>query len=421
MLKRFVLKNGLKTLFFPMKNTEAATLLFLTRTGSKYETKDNNGISHLLEHLLFRGTKKYPLPTDISRALDGVGGIYNAFTDKEMLGIIVKVTPENFSLAAEIISQMASHPLLEEKEIEKEKRIVGEEINMREDMPQIQVMDFFEEVLYGDQPAGWPVIGEKKILEKLDRHDLMSYFKKSFVSQNSIISIAGKLSERVVVRQINKHFSFKGADSAAEKKAIIEKQVSPVMELRFKDTDQSHLCLGVRGFNAFAPQKYVLEIIAAILGGMMSSRLFIEIREKAAMAYYLKTEAEEYTDSGYLVTHAGIASNRLGEAIKIICREYQRLKSQSVPLKELNKAKESIRGHFKLNLETSEHFASFFGLQEILGKKILTPDQEWRQIAKITSNDILKVAKEIFVPARLNLAIIGPHKDKKEFKNILKV
>ncbi len=419
MLQEIILDNGLKLLLFPMEKTEALTILFLTKTGSKYETKNLNGISHLLEHLLFRGTKSWPEATSIAKELDQVGGIYNAFTDKEMLGVIVKVAPENFVLAAKVVAEMASEPLLAESEIAKEKKIVIEEINMRQDDPPTLVGDLWEWLLYGDQPAGWPVIGAEEIIEKMGRENLVSHFKDYFTARNSIIIVAGSFKPPEAEKTIRESFLhlLKGEDIV--KVPVKESQTLPAIELLSKQTDQTHLCLGVRGFNVFSPQKYILEVIAALLGGMMSSRLFVEIREKRALAYYVKTVAEEYTDSGYLVTQAGIANSRVLEAIEIICQEYRRLKTELVSEDELSRVKENLRGHLRLHLETSEQFATFFGVQKILKDKVITPQEHWEQIAKVSQDDILKVAKEIFQSERLNLALIGPHHDKDNFASSL--
>lgn len=421
MLKRFVLDNGLRVLFFPMKNTEAVTSLFLAGTGSKYETRKLSGISHLLEHLIFRGTKNYPKPTSISQALDEVGGFYNAFTDKEVLGIIFKTSSENFNLALRILAEMVSKPLLNKEELIKEKRVVIEEINMREDDPQILILDLWETLLYGDQPAGWQVIGSRETVNKISQKDLFNYSKNFFIGKGSVLMVAGNIKEKDIKKSIKKNFSILSDKKRIKKEPVKEHQQEPKILLRFKKTDQTHLCLGVRTFDAFSDKKYALALIASLLGGMMSSRLFVEIREKKGLAYYVRTSCEHYTDTGYLMTHAGLNNTKVFEAVEIICKEYQRLKTERVTKRELDKAKENLRGRLKLGLETSDSFASFFGLQEVIGQEVLTPQQQWQKIAKITPGDILKIAKEIFRPDRLNLALIGPHRKEKEIKNILNI
>jgi len=420
MLRKFVLDNGLRVLFFPMKNTEAVTSLFLAGTGSKYETRKLSGISHLLEHLIFRGTKNYPKPISISQALDEVGGFYNAFTDKEVLGIIFKTSSENFNLALRILAEMVSSPLLNKDELIKEKRVVIEEINMREDDPQILILDLWETLLYGDQPAGWQVIGSRKTVNKISQKDLFNYSKNFFIGKGSVLIIVGDI-KKDMEKNIKKNFSILSSKERIKKEPVEEHQQEPKILLRFKETDQTHLCLGVRTFDTFSDKKYALALIASLLGGMMSSRLFVEIREKKGLAYYVRTSCEHYTDTGYLMTHAGLNNTKVFEAVEIICKEYQRLKTERVTKKELDKAKENLKGRLKLGLETSDSFASFFGLQEVIGQEVLTPQQQWQKIAKITPDDILKIAKEVFRPDRLNLALIGPHKKEKEIKKTLNI
>lgn len=423
MLKKIVLNNGLRVLLFPMKNTEAVTSLFLAGTGSKYETKKLNGISHLLEHLIFRGTKSYPEPTSISRALDGIGGFYNAFTDKEVLGIIFKAGSENFNLISKILAEMVTVPLLDKKELVKEKKVVVEEISMREDNPQVLILDLWETLLYGDQPAGRLVIGSRKTVSGIFQKNLFSHLRSSFAAKNSVLIIAGNIKEKDITKIIKRDFSVLSGGKRFKKKLVKESQREPEILLHFKKTDQTHFCLGVRtaDISAFSEKKYVLAIIASLLGGMMSSRLFVEVREKRGLAYYIRTFCEYYTDSGYLVTHAGLNNEKVIEAVKIICREYQRLKTEKVSDQELAKAKENLRGRLRLGLETSDSFASFFGLQEVINEEVLTPSQQWQKIAKITPDDILKVAKEIFKTENLNLALIGPQRQGEKIRSILSI
>ncbi|MBI4359410.1 MAG: insulinase family protein [Candidatus Nealsonbacteria bacterium] len=421
MFKRSTLKNGLRLLLLPMAGTRALTVLFLARTGSKYETKKLNGISHLLEHLVFRGTRNWPEPAAIARELDSVGGLYNAFTDKEMLGIWAKVESKDLSLALKIIADMVSRPLFLPEEIRKEKKVIVEEINMREDNPSLAVLELWEELLYGSQPAGWPVIGSKESVNGISKKDLFEHRKKSFVGRGSLVVVAGRLTGSGVQEEIARTFGELSDKPVLKKEGVTEKQKQPAGLRRFKKTDQTHLCLGVRTFGARSPQKHILSVLVALLGGMMSSRLFEEVREKRGLAYYLSTLSEHYTDTGYLLTRAGIANEKVSSAIEVICREYRRLKKEKVGLKELEKAKENLRGRLSLGLETSDEIASYFGLQEVLNEKIQTPEQEFAEIAKVGQDDILRVAREIFRPEKINLALVGPQKDGRKFLKALRV
>lgn len=419
MFKKTTLKNGLRIITYPMENTQAVTLLILVGAGSKYEKKDINGISHLLEHMAFRGTKKRPRTLDIAKELDRVGGFYNAFTGKELMGYWIKVDSKHFDLACDVSSDMIFNSLFKEKEIEKEKKTIAEEINMYLDTPQSYVLDLWEKLLYGDQPAGWMIAGEKETVKKINRNQIIEYFKSQFGAKNAVISLAGNFNEKEMIIKIKKFFRKFKKIKTLSKKPVIEKQKTPQILLQPKETDQTHLTLGVRAFNLFSPKRYPLAVLSNILGGIMSSRLFLEIREKRGMAYYIRTIPEDYTDTGYLVTHAGIDNKRVEEAIKIILKEYQKLKEKKVPKDELQKAKDNIKGHLLLSLETSDAWAVYLGTQEILRQKISTPEEECKKIDKVSQLDIMKVAKEIFKPEKLNLALISPFKDKEKFEEIL--
>jgi len=421
MFHKTTFENGLRIITFPMENTKAITLLILVGAGSKYEKKEINGISHLIEHMAFRGTKKRPQTLDIVKELDKVGGVYNAFTSKELMGFWVKVDSRHFDLPCDVLSDMIFNSLFQEKETEKEKMAIIEEINMLLDTPQVHILNLWEELLYGDQPAGWPIAGEKETVRKISRKDILNYFKSQFGAKNVVISLAGNFKEKEVIPKIKNFFGKFKKIKTLSKKPVIEKQKSPQILIQEKETDQTHLTLGVRAYNIFSPKKYPLAVLSNLLGGIMSSRLFIEIRDKRGMAYYIRTMAEDYTDTGYLVTHAGIDNKRTEEAIKIILKEYKKLKEKKVPKEELQKAKDNIKGHILLGLETSDAWAAYLGSQEILENKISTPEEECQKIDKVSQDDILKVAKEIFQPQKLNLALIGPFKEKEKFQKLLKI
>jgi len=404
-----------------MKNSQVITLLLLVATGSKYETKEINGISHLVEHMFFKGTKKRPKTVDIAKELDRVGGVYNAFTDKEMMGFWVKLNSAHFDLAADILSDMIFNSKFKKKEIEKEKRVIFEEINMTKDNPQRYVLDLWEELLYGEQPAGWSIAGKKATIKNISRKNILDYFKKQFISTNVVISLAGGFKQTETIAKMKKFFGKFKEIKPFSKKTVRETQKRPKVLLNFKKTDQTHLCLGARAFDIFQPERYSLAVMSVILGGIMSSRLFIKVREARGLAYYIKTAPKHYTDTGYLVTYAGVDNKRVKDAIKIILKEYKNLKTKKVSNRELKKAKENIKGRLYLSLETTDSWAAFLGGKEILERKILTPEQECKIIDKINQSDILKVARDIFRPQKLNLALIGPFKNKAEFKELLKL
>lgn len=420
MFKKNTLRNGLRIVTVPQKGTQAVTVLVLVGTGSKNETKETNGISHFLEHMMFKGTKKRPSVIKIAETLDKVGGIYNAFTGQDYTGYFAKVEVSQFELAFDWVSDIFLNSLLPEKEIKKEQGVIIEEINMIYDHPMGYIGEvMWPRLLYGDQPAGWDVAGTKKTVSAIDKNVLSNYRKRQYVPGNTIISVAGNIEPKKVVSLARKYFNRVKKGEAKAKPKVVESQFQPQVLLEERKTDQSHLCLGVRGYNLFHPQRYVQDVLAVVLGGMMSSRLFVEIRERLGLAYYVKTEVESNPDTGYLVTRAGVDNKRAGRAVSAILKEYKKIAKTKVSAAELKKAKDNVKGRLALLFEPSDARASFFATQELLEKRIRTLKEVLAEIDKVSPNDILKVGKDIFKPEKLNLALIGPVRDKTKFEKLL--
>lgn len=421
MFKKITLKNGFRIIAVPQKGTQAVTVLILVGTGSKYEKKEISGISHFLEHMMFKGTKRRPTSREISETLDKVGGIYNAFTGEEYTGYFAKVEASQVDLALDWVADIFLNSLLPPKEIPKEKGVIIEEINMRYDHPMSYVEILWNALLYGDQPAGWDIAGTRETVLKMNRQKLVAYRKKQYVASNTILCIAGKIEVEKTIEKVKKYFTKITSAQSLKKPKVVEKQNKPELLLHPKKTDQTHFCLGVRGHNLFHPQKYAQDVLGTILGGMMSSRLFIEVREKLGIAYYIRTEVEANPDTGFLVTRAGVDNRRVEKAISAILKEYKRIAQRKIPSKELQKAKDYLKGKMALLLESSDAKASFYASQELFKKKILTPKAIYAKIDKVSREDILRVAQDIFRPQNLNLALIGPFQRKEAFKKLLKL
>jgi len=421
MFKKTTLKNGLRIITVPQKNTQAVTVLVLVGTGSKYETKDTSGISHFLEHMFFKGTKKKPDKITIAETLDKVGGIYNAFTGEECTGYFAKVAVTHFNLALDWVSDIYLHSLLPEREIAKEKGVIIEEINMVYDNPMTYVATLWSKLLYGDQPAGWDIAGTKESVSRMDRRKISDYMSSQYVASNTVVCVAGNIDEGRAIRAAKKSFTGIRNTKSMGKEKIIERQTRPELLAHFKETDQTHLCLGVRGYNLFHTRRYVQDILAVILGGMMSSRLFIEVREKLGLAYYVRTESEANSDTGCLATRAGVDNKNVEKAVTTILREYRKISREKIAPGELKKAKEYIKGKTALVLEGSDDLASFYGVQALLEKKILTPKEIYAKIDEVSPRDVMGAARDIFQPKNLNLAMVGPFKDKSIFEKILKL
>jgi len=421
MFNKITFQNGLRILTVSDKNTEAVTVLILVKTGSKYEKKEENGISHFLEHMFFKGTKKRPSAIAVAETLDRVGGIYNAFTSQEDTGYFAKVESSNFELALDWVSDIFLNSLLPEEEIEKEKKVITEEINMIYDHPMSYVSVLWMKLLYGDQPAGWHIAGNKENIQKMSRQKLINYRNNQYCPQNTLVTIAGNFNEKKATSLIKRYFGKLKKGKPISKLPVVENQQKAQCILEERNTDQTHLFLGVRAFNIFSERRYVQSILSAVLGGMMSSRLFVEIREKMGLAYYVSTEVEENPDTGFLVTRAGVDNQNVEKAILAILKEYKKISEKMITFSEIKKAKDNIKGKMALLLESSDAQASFYASQELLENRILTSKQILEKINKVTRADVLRLAKDIFRPENLNLALIGPFKDKEKFQKLLKI
>jgi predicted Zn-dependent peptidase len=423
MYKKVILKNGLRVITVPMENANSVTVLILVGTGSKYEAKEINGISHFLEHMFFKGTKKRPNTLKIAEALDSVGGEYNAFTSKEVTGYWAKVDKKHVDIALDWISDIFLNSKFEEKEIQREKGVIIEELNMYLDTPTAYVGELWEGVLYGDQPAGWRVIGEKENILNFNRQKIVEYFNNHYSPKNTIICVSGAINEKEIGLKIQNYFKDIEDRGVSIKEKVKENQKEPKVLLHYKKTDQTHFCLGVRAYDLFNPKKYALALLSVILGGNMSSRLFINVRERNGLAYSIHTSIDDSTDTGYLVTQAGIDHKNLEKAINLILKEYKDLKNNKITEKELQKAKDYLKGITTLSLDASDSLASFYTVQELLEGVILTMEEKFQKIDNISVNDIKEVAEEIFVSEKLNLALIGPveEKDSERLKQLLKL
>lgn len=419
-VKKIVFPNGLRLILVNQLNSLAATILVLVEAGSEYETKNINGISHFLEHMCFKGTKNRPNSSIISEELDALGAEYNAFTSQEFTGYWAKVQNEKIENAIDIVSDLYLNPIFDENEINKERGVIIEEINMYEDIPMRKVQDLFLNLLYGDQPAGWDIAGEKEIIKKLQRSDFINYREKHYVASKTVVVVSGNFNEKKVYEQIKNLFGVLPKKKKNLKPKTIWKATEPKTLIKFKESDQDHLVLGVYAFDIFHPQKYSLLVLANILGGGMSSRLFKKVREELGAAYYIRANADLFLDHGFLAVSTGTHHDKTKLVIKTILEEFNRLKKELVSKEEIEKSKNHLIGNFILGLETSDELASFYGSEEILGNKILEPKEVIAKIKKITPLDIKKTANLIFQNKALNLALIGPYK-KDIFKNELKL
>lgn len=417
--KKTTLKNGLRIVAVPMKDSPTVTVLVLVGTGSDYEDKKVNGISHFLEHMCFKGTVARPSAQAISHELDTLGCQYNAFTDHEMTGYYAKADSKHFKKIFEIISDIYLNSTFPESEMQKEKGVIVEEINMYEDMPQRHVQDLFQELLYGDQPAGWNIAGTRENVKGMKRDDFVKYKNEHYVSSATTIVVAGNIDTRTVLEESKMHFKNVESGKKGKKKKTIDKQIEPQVLIKHKESDQTHFVLGVRTFDMFNKQNPILSLLGGILGAGMSSRLFIKLREEMGVAYYVRAYNDTSLDHGSFQISAGVANARAEEVIKEILKECTRLKNELVSDSELAKVKSFIIGNSKLSLESTDDIANFYGGQEILKGEMKTIDEKAKELNKVTPLEIRNMARKIFTKKNLNLCLIGPFKEKTKLEKIL--
>lgn len=411
--------SSLRLVTVPMKGTKTVTVMVMVGTGSKYETKDINGISHFLEHLMFKGTAKRPGPLDISRELDGIGAEYNAFTDKEMTAYYAKASSDKLDIIMDVVFDIYLNSKFEEAGIQTERHVVVEEINMYHDEPRWIVANVLEKLLYGDQPAGWDIAGEKETILGLKRQQFVNYFDSHYIASNTVISVAGDIDPTIIKDKVQKYFEHIRQANKVEKLAAIEKQSGSQADVFYKTTDQTHFILGFRAFNMHDKRKYPLAVLASILGGGMSSRLFSEVREKRGLGYYVSASIEERTDTGFFEIDAGVNNDRVLEAVTVVMEELRKIKQEGVTSAELKRAIDRTIGSTALALEHSNFLAQNLGGSVLFEDKVLTPEDELAKIKAVTLNDIKSVTEEIFKEDRLNLALVGPFKDSEPFKKLL--
>ncbi len=419
-LSKKVLKNGLRVVTIPMKDNPTATVLVLVEAGSKYEEKKVNGISHFLEHMCFKGTVTRPKAIDISRELDELGSQYNAFTGQEYTGYYAKAQAKHFNKIFGIVSDIYLNSTFPETEMEKEKGVIIEEINMYEDMPNKHVQDLMMELLYGDQPAGWNVAGTKENILKMKRDDFIKYKMEHYLPEATVIVAAGAVTEREVMKEVNKIFGSVLRGDKQGKQKVKEKQAKPEILLKFKKTDQTHFVLGIRTYDFFDKKNPALTVLGGILGGGMSSRLFQKLREEMGVGYYVRAYNDASTDHGFFQISAGVDNKRINEVLEAIMEECRKIKNKKVSEAELNKVKECLIGNMKLTLESSDDIANFYGGQELMKHELKSAEDKANELRKVTARQIQTLARSIFKDKKLNLALIGPFKDKAKFQKILK-
>ena len=430
--------NGLRVITIPMPSLESVTVSVWVKTGSRNENKKNNGISHFLEHMFFKGTKNRPTAKQIAEEIDQIGGVQNAGTSKEYTEYYIKCRADKIEVAFDLLSDMTLNSLLDSKEIEREKGTIIEEIRMYEDTPMISIGEVFESLIYSGHSLGMDIAGTEKTVKGMKRQDFLDYRTNFYNPENMIITVAGGVTENKVNELAAKYFEklqtninfASGVIANKVKQSQIQiatslklprNDIAPKIKLHNKKKEQTHVILGFIADGKAYKNKYAQTLLATILGGGMSSRMFTEVRERRGLAYSIRTSMDRYTDTGYIGTYAGLDTKRAVEAVKVMLQQHYEITNnkQQITKEELIKSKEFLKGHLALALEDTSDVSSFFGDQELFSEKVLTPEEIFKKIDKVTMDEVNFEVKRLFVPARCNLAIIGPYESDEEFSKII--
>lgn len=420
MYKISTLKNGLTLITIDLSHLDSVTTMVAVGAGSRYETKNINGISHFLEHMFFKGSKKYPSAEIISNLVDGLGAINNAATDKEVTYYWIKSTSKHIDLSSDILSSMIKESLFDQEEIEREKGVIAEELRMYKDLPPRYIFDLYEKLQFGDQPLGWEVGGQEEIIKKITRNNFIKYIDSLYSPENMALIYVGNLPKNINDLAQKYFLDLPKRSKILFKQYKKVKQDKPRVNVSYKKTDQAHIAFGVEGYDRHNPKKYAARILGIILGEGMSSRLFRQVRERRGLAYSVAAVHVPYVDTGFLVAHAGLKLEKIEEGIAVIKDEFLRTTLEKVSDEELKKAKEMERGRLAIRAESTNFLAEYFGVNFVLDRKIETFDEYLKKINAVTAEDIQNVAKELFQSHKFNLQIIGPFKSSTPFDKILK-
>ncbi|MDP3645548.1 MAG: pitrilysin family protein [bacterium] len=420
--KLHTLKNGLRIVLAPMPGTATVTVVVMTGTGSRYENAHENGLAHFLEHMFFKGTKKRTNARAISEELDAIGSVYNAFTAKDRTAYYAKVSSPYLDTALDVITDIFLNSTLPSKEIAKERGAIIQEIDMYEDMPMHTIDNVFDALIFSaEHPLGRTILGPKENIRTFSRTDFTEYLQRNYTPSNTVVCVAGAFSEKKVFAKITREFGRLKKADAPGLMPFVGVQNTPRIAIKEKKTDQTQLMLGVPAYPYLHKDEYALGVLTTILGGGMSSRLFMEVREKRGLAYSVHASTEKYPDTGYFVVQAGVEHGKLQKTVETILAEFRKIKRVRVSKEELEKAKSYIKGTMTLSLETSDRVAQNATTSMLELGRVRPLEENIKGIDKVTAIDIQRVASDILKTSKLNLAIIGPHAEKEKLLKLLRV
>lgn len=413
------LKNGLRYILAPMNNTQAVSVMVLVGTGLMYEKKEDNGLAHFLEHMCFKGTTKRPSAMHIAEEFDSIGAHHNAFTGNYSTGYWTKGHKKNAVQLLDLVADLYLDPLLPESEIAKEKGVIIQEINMYEDNPSSKVGRVAEELMYGDQAAGRDIAGTKESVNSFTREDLIRYRQTHYTPENTIVVVAGAFNEKAIVEHIKKQFSSLKKKKLPALQPTVVKQKAPAVKIHYKETDQTHFILSFHAPDMFDKNRNAISTMSTILGGSSSSRLYKKMREELGICYYIGSSYQGGINLGAFSIYAGVDNNRLEEAISGVVDEIKKIKKDLAKKEELERSKNIKLSGLVLGLETANAVADRCAFQELYHHRIKSVEESAKGIEKVDLGEVNKAAKDIFKSSRVNLAILGPHKNPEKLLRLL--
>jgi len=412
------LGNGIRVLTAPMPQVSSVACFVMLAAGSRYETPSSQGIAHFAEHMFFKGTERRPTARTISTEIDGIGGEFNAFTGKELTGYYVKCASETRDVALDVLVDMLRNSKFDAEEIDKEKGVILEEMNVYLDTPQRYVGNIYDRLLFGDQPLGWDILGTRETIESTNRDTFTSYLERWYWPERIVVGVGGRVGDGLVERLEELLGDIEPRETGTRADVVLPPDTSPVA-LHTKASEQAHLLLGVRGIELGHPDRYALQLLAVVLGGGMSSRLFTEVRERRGLAYYVHAANGSYTDAGTFYTGAGVDVSRIDEAIETIVGELRKVAAEPVPADELEKARGYAKGRFVLRLESPQAMIQFGMRRQVLENDTEEPDDVLRELDVVTAEDVQRVARDLIEDKRLYLAVVGPFDDAERFEKLI--
>ena len=420
MFQRAVLDNGLTVLTSSMPHTRSVSMAVFIGAGSRYESDELAGASHFLEHLLFKGTKNWPTARELSEAVEGLGGMMNASTDREMTVYWCKVASDHARQALAVLSDMMLNPIIDSSEMEKEREVVLEELRMTNDIPSNRVNLLIDEIMWPDQPMGRDVGGSQDSVRGITKDQILEYIRHQYNPSNAVITVAGNISHEETVDALAEVLREWKPEKSESWYPVQNGQESPRIGVEQRKTDQAHVCIGLPGLHIAHPDRFVLGLMNVILGEGMSSRLFLQLRENQGLAYDVHSSLNLFRDCGSLVVYCGVEPKKTQRAITSILEELHGLQA-NIPESELTKARELSKGRMLLRMEDSRAVAMWMGAQETLVGNVRTVDEVVELIDAVTIEDIERVAKDLIKEEKLSLAVVGPYRSEARFRNLMKL